>query len=97
MTCLFFHYNYSKMQEEHSAPLVEDLYMAANKQFPWEAVRYVVPAQYPHQNPNSHPPQPKASPKLNYLDHLLRTKRTLPAPNAYKSPEAPRPLSGKMD
>jgi|JI9StandDraft_1071089.scaffolds.fasta_scaffold721329_1 hypothetical protein len=34
---------------------------------------------------------------MNYLDDLLRVKKTIPAPNAYRPQTQTRPLSGKMD
>ena len=85
------------MSEQERSPCVEDLYHAKNNNFPWESFKYVVPPQYHHSNPNIVPPYPKPTPKLSYVDHLLRVKKTIPAPNAYNPDDHPRPVSGKMD
>ena len=84
-------------ESENRQPNIEDLYNAKNNNFPWESFKYVVPPHYHHSNPNTIPPRPQPSPKLSYVDHLLRIKKTIPAPNAYTPNDQPRPVSGKMD
>lgn len=83
--------------ENRTYPAVDDLYQAANKNYPWEGFKYVVPGQYHHNDPNHPPPPSKPTPKLSYVDHLLRAKKSIPAPNAYHPVNEVRPLSGKMD
>lgn len=101
-TAVVFHYIIEKMQLSdnpapgNGQPTINDLYQASNHNLPWEGFKYVVPAR--HQQADPAPPQPtKASPKLNYIDYLLRTKKTIPAPNAYNNMPVNRPVSGKMD
>ena len=43
------------------------------------------------------PRHSQPSPKLSYVDHLLKVKKKIPAPNAYHPDYQVRPVSGKMD
>jgi len=85
------------MSQVERTPLIEDLYHAKNKDYPWESFKYVISPHYHHSNSNIVPPHPHPSPKLSYVDHLLKVKKKIPAPNAYHPDDHPRPVSGKMD
>lgn len=74
----------------------EDIYNTINRNYEWEGFKYVVPKQY-HQGSVLRIPSSKSQPKLNYIDDVLKTKRCVPAPNAYSVQCLNRPLSGKMD
>ena len=78
-------------------PNINELYQASEHNYPWEQFKYLVPQQYHHSNPSQPPPHSQPAPKLNYLDHLIKDKQKIPAPNAYNNSTPSRPLSGKMD
>ena len=55
-----------------------------------------MPKQY-YQPPINHIPESKPEHKQNYIDDVLKTKKSVPGPNAYTPVAQSRPLSGKMD
>ncbi len=85
------------METDNRNPLTfEDIYNTINRNYEWESFKYVVPKHY-HQGNVQRIPSSKSQTKLNYIDEVLKTKRSIPAPNAYVIQSLNRPLSGKMD